>query len=99
MWGQRRFETSDDSQATAGGSRVLTFGEGWHNNHHAHPISARHGLAWYEFDITWIQIRLLQLLSAWPTASALVTVDGQAARRGPHGSLDIARQSTPHSAA
>ena len=41
---------------------LLTFGEGWHNNHHAHPTSARHGLAWYEFDLTWIQIRLLKLL-------------------------------------
>jgi len=40
----------------------LTFGEGWHNNHHAHPTSARHGLAWYELDITWLQIRFLQLV-------------------------------------
>jgi hypothetical protein len=29
---------------------LLTGGEGWHNNHHANPVSARHGLAWYEFD-------------------------------------------------
>jgi stearoyl-CoA desaturase (delta-9 desaturase) len=41
---------------------LLTFGEGWHNNHHAHPTSARHGLAWYEFDLTWLQIKLLQML-------------------------------------
>ncbi|MEI6829329.1 MAG: fatty acid desaturase, partial [Synechococcaceae cyanobacterium ELA445] len=32
---------------------ILSFGEGWHNNHHAHPSSARHGLRWFEFDITW----------------------------------------------
>ena len=38
-------------RATPGGSRIITFGEGWHNNHHAHPTSARHGLAWYEFDL------------------------------------------------
>jgi stearoyl-CoA desaturase (delta-9 desaturase) len=38
---------------------LLTFGEGWHNNHHAHPVSARHGLAWYEFDISWITLKLL----------------------------------------
>ena len=37
-------------------------GEGWHNNHHAHPTSARHGLAWYEVDMTWMTISLLENL-------------------------------------
>jgi fatty-acid desaturase len=41
---------------------LLTFGEGWHNNHHAHPTSARHGLAWYEIDPNWWAIRLLQVV-------------------------------------
>ena len=41
---------------------VLSFGEGWHNNHHAYPDSARHGLRWFEFDITWMHIRLLRRL-------------------------------------
>ncbi len=59
MWGKRRFETRDDSRNTWWVA-LLTFGEGWHNNHHAHPTSARHGLAWYEFDPSWIQIRILQ---------------------------------------
>ena len=59
LWGTRRFETHDDSRNN-GLIAALTFGEGWHNNHHAHPRSARHGLAWYEFDINWIQIRLLE---------------------------------------
>ena len=36
---------------------MLTFGEGWHNNHHAHPVSARHGLAWYEFDMNYLHQR------------------------------------------
>jgi hypothetical protein len=40
----------------------MSFGEGWHNNHHAHPTSARHGLAWYEIDISWWEIRLLQAI-------------------------------------
>jgi sn-1 stearoyl-lipid 9-desaturase len=35
---------------------LLTYGEGWHNNHHAFPHSARHGLRWWEFDMTWITI-------------------------------------------
>ena len=61
MWGSRRFATRDDSRNNWFVA-LLTSGEGWHNNHHAHPTSARHGLAWYEFDLTWIQIRTLQLL-------------------------------------
>ena len=45
---------------------ALTFGEGWHNNHHAHPTSARHGLAWYEIDLNWIGISTLKALGlAW----------------------------------
>ena len=45
---------------------MLTFGEGWHNNHHAAPQSARHGLAWYEFDLNWYGITALRRLGlAW----------------------------------
>jgi stearoyl-CoA desaturase (delta-9 desaturase) len=58
MWGSRRFATRDDSRNNFLVA-LFTFGEGWHNNHHAHPTSARHGLAWYEFDISWITIKLL----------------------------------------
>ncbi len=61
MWGARRFMTKDQSRNNWWVA-ILTFGEGWHNNHHAHPTSARHGLAWYELDITWIQISFLQRL-------------------------------------
>lgn len=61
MWGSRRFATRDDSRNNWWVA-LLTFGEGWHNNHHAHPTSARHGLAWYELDVTWLQIRVLQAL-------------------------------------
>jgi stearoyl-CoA desaturase (delta-9 desaturase) len=41
---------------------LLSFGEGWHNNHHAYQYSARHGLEWWEIDLTWITIQLLQLV-------------------------------------
>ena len=61
LWGKTRFETGDDSRNTWWVA-LLTFGEGWHNNHHAHPTSARHGLHWYEFDLNWLGIRALQLL-------------------------------------
>jgi stearoyl-CoA desaturase (delta-9 desaturase) len=65
LWGARRFNTRDDS-TNNWLVAMFTFGEGWHNNHHAHPVSARHGLAWYELDINWIGIRALQLLGlAW----------------------------------
>jgi len=51
----------------------MTFGEGWHNNHHAHPVSARHGLAWYELDLNWIGITTLRLLGlAWDVKVAKV---------------------------
>ncbi|MEO0687919.1 MAG: fatty acid desaturase, partial [Cyanobacteria bacterium J06649_11] len=39
---------------------LLTYGEGWHNNHHAFQYSARHGLQWWEIDLTWMTIQLLQ---------------------------------------
>jgi len=41
---------------------ILTFGEGWHNNHHAFPTSARHGLEWFQFDMNWIAIRIFKRL-------------------------------------
>jgi fatty-acid desaturase len=61
FWGKRRFATRDDSRNNWFVA-LLSFGEGWHNNHHAHPTSARHGLAWYELDMSWMAIRLLQIL-------------------------------------
>jgi len=61
LWGRTRFETGDDSR-NSWWVALLTFGEGWHNNHHAHPTSARHGLRWYEFDLNWLGIWVLQFL-------------------------------------
>jgi stearoyl-CoA desaturase (delta-9 desaturase) len=61
MWGKRRFATRDDS-TNNWWVALLTFGEGWHNNHHAFPTAARHGLAWYEIDLNWWGIRTLQFL-------------------------------------
>jgi stearoyl-CoA desaturase (delta-9 desaturase) len=61
FWGSRRFATQDDSRNNMLVA-LLSFGEGWHNNHHAHPVSARHGLAWYELDMSWMLIRLLEIV-------------------------------------
>ena len=61
LFGRRRFETTDDS-TNNWFVAILTFGEGWHNNHHASPARARHGLKWYEFDQNWLTIRLFEKL-------------------------------------
>jgi fatty-acid desaturase len=70
MWGRRRFVTQDDSK-NSWWVALLTFGEGWHNNHHAHPTSARHGLAWYEFDPTWLELKVLKAVGlVWNVKAA-----------------------------
>ena len=61
FWGGRRFATGDGSRNNLLVA-LLTFGEGWHNNHHAHPTSARHGLAWYEIDMSWMMIWVLKMV-------------------------------------
>jgi stearoyl-CoA desaturase (delta-9 desaturase) len=70
IFGRRRFETTDDSRNSFI-LAVLTFGEGWHNNHHAHQTSARHGLAWYELDISWLTLKLMRATGlAWGVRTA-----------------------------
>ncbi|MBZ0172948.1 MAG: fatty acid desaturase, partial [Phycisphaerales bacterium] len=61
LWGTRPYEAHDESRNNPIVG-VLAFGEGWHNNHHAFPTSARHGLAWWQFDTSYIVIRVLALL-------------------------------------
>ncbi|MGB2662412.1 MAG: fatty acid desaturase [Candidatus Acidiferrum sp.] len=61
IWGSRRFETRDRS-TNNWWVALLTLGEGWHNNHHAHPTSAQHGMRWYEFDSNWYTIVLFKQL-------------------------------------
>ena len=76
LWGTRRFMTRDDS-TNSWWVALLTFGEGWHNNHHAHPTAARHGLTWYEIDVNWYGIRALQLLGLAKSIK-LIDVNGSA---------------------
>jgi stearoyl-CoA desaturase (delta-9 desaturase) len=61
LWGTRPFESRDESRNNAVVA-VLAFGEGWHNNHHAFPASARHGLRWWELDASYMLIRALSLV-------------------------------------
>lgn len=60
MFGYKNFQTKDNS-----GNILLlgylTFGEGWHNNHHADPRNARHGYKWWEFDLAHFLIRLIEI--------------------------------------
>ena len=65
LWGGRPFASRDESRNNAVFG-ILALGEGWHNNHHAFPTSARHGLRWWQFDLSYYVIRALALLGlAW----------------------------------
>ncbi|MCA9247791.1 MAG: acyl-CoA desaturase, partial [Planctomycetales bacterium] len=65
MWGYRTYETTDDSRNNWWVA-LLTYGEGWHNNHHAFPAMARAGHKWWEIDITYWALKLMQFTGlAW----------------------------------
>ena len=75
LWGGRPYDSGDESRNNFLFG-VLALGEGWHNNHHAFPTSARHGLRWWQIDVSYWVIRGLALLGlAWkvkgPTRQAL----------------------------
>lgn len=59
MWGYRTFSTGDNSR-NLWWAAIFTYGEGWHNNHHAHPNVAKAGWRWWEVDATWWAIWLLK---------------------------------------
>ncbi len=61
MWGYRNYTTKDDSR-NLWWVALLSYGEGWHNNHHAYQRLARHGHKWYEFDVTYAVIWTLKKL-------------------------------------
>ena len=60
-FGYRTYESGDRS-TNCWWVALLVYGEGWHNNHHAFQYSARHGMEWWEIDLTWMTIQLLQTL-------------------------------------
>ena len=65
LWGRQPFDCHDESRNNMIFG-VLGFGEGWHNNHHAFPTSARHGLRWWQIDTSYLLIRSLSLVGlAW----------------------------------
>jgi stearoyl-CoA desaturase (delta-9 desaturase) len=60
-FGTRRYATDDNSRNN-GLLALITFGEGWHNNHHHFPASARQGFFWWEFDFTWYVLKVMSWL-------------------------------------
>jgi stearoyl-CoA desaturase (delta-9 desaturase) len=65
MFGSRRYETGEESKNSLW-LAIITMGEGWHNNHHHYPLSARQGFFWYEIDITYyILLGLEKLGLVW----------------------------------
>ena len=61
LWGYKTYATNEGS-TNNWWVAVLSYGEGWHNNHHAYLHSAAHGLRWWEVDPTYLHIRLLAML-------------------------------------
>ena len=75
MWGYRNYETREDSRNNWLFA-ILTNGEGWHNNHHADPRSAKHGHRWWEVDVTFLSLVALSKIGivsnlAMPNDAAL----------------------------
>lgn len=65
IWGYRNYKTTDESRNNWWVA-LITYGEGWHNNHHAYPRMAAHGHRWWEFDMTFWAIRMMQMTGlAW----------------------------------
>lgn len=63
LYGYRTYRTPGEDRSTNNWLVALfAWGEGWHNNHHAFPSSARHGMQWFEFDLTWWTIETLAFL-------------------------------------
>jgi fatty-acid desaturase len=92
MCGSRRFPTADDSRNNWWVA-LITFGEAWHNNHHAFPTSARHGLAWYELDASWIQIKVLSWLRVAKRIH-VANIDSKIRERIPAGNVASPRSLT-----
>lgn len=86
MWGRRRFQTTDESKNNFW-LALLTLGEGWHNNHHHYPASARQGFYWWEVDLTYYGLKLLSVLGIIHDLNRVperILEDGRHADEGVH---------------
>ena len=91
-FGRRRYATRDDSRNNWL-LALITFGEGWHNNHHHFPGAARQGFHWWEFDLTWYVLRADGAGSAWSGTSSRCPPDcGAATTRRARTAVDAHRR-------
>jgi stearoyl-CoA desaturase (delta-9 desaturase) len=82
IWGYRTHATRDKS-TNLWWVAALTYGEGWHNNHHAFQTSARHGLRWWEVDMTYMAIRALEICGLATSVKVPKAPRGQAITESP----------------
>lgn len=93
LFGRQRFDTGEGSRNNLV-LGYLAMGDGWHNNHHRAPYSARHGFAWYELDMTFAFIRLLALLRlAWDVKEPPAEL--RAGRAAPDPEAELADAALP----
>lgn len=80
MWGYKNYDAKDDSR-NLWWVALIAYGEGWHNNHHAHPRLAQHGHRWWEIDTTYWVIRGLKAMGL---VTDLVDLESQQAKAAEH---------------
>ena len=100
IWGYRNYETKDNSR-NLWWVALLSNGEGWHNNHHAHPRLARHGHKWWELDTTFMVIRSMKRLGlVWEVISRIPEQKQTDTRRpGPSESAQVSPDPAQNSCA
>jgi stearoyl-CoA desaturase (delta-9 desaturase) len=83
LWGSQPYTSADESRNNVVFG-ILALGEGWHNAHHAFPTSARHGLRWWQIDLSYYLIRLMSWLGlAWKVRVPSDEAQEKAVRNGP----------------
>jgi stearoyl-CoA desaturase (delta-9 desaturase) len=105
LWGYRNYATPDNSRNNIL-IGLLANGEGWHNNHHADPRSARHGHSWREPDVAWLTIRALTTVGlardvALPSPHLTAALRSRETRAGlpQFADVDVTANDAPPSAA
>ncbi len=87
LWGNRRFDTTDDSRNSFI-LALITLGEGWHNNHHRYQSATRNGFYWWEIDITYYGLKLLSYTGfIWGLKPVPKSIYEEAAQRAHHDTI------------
>jgi stearoyl-CoA desaturase (delta-9 desaturase) len=90
LWGSRPYRCADQSRNNAVVG-VLALGEGWHNAHHAFPTSARHGLRWWQIDVSYYVICLMKWVGlAWSVRIPSAEAQQRSLRQAPEESAPLA---------